>query len=149
MIYTSRFSNPELKSEQYTVVGIVRSLPKYKPKYEIAGNILDIAPTRALFSVYDRETFTTPYKKHLDKIGLERISAQIQAYLGIGKDVVLCCYEDVRKPHEWCHRLVFAEWWFEKTGCQILELQDGSPIKGICKTKTSVSQLPIQIKLQL
>lgn len=130
MTYTSRFSNPELKSGNYTVVGIVRGLPKFKLNYDLAGNIIDIAPPRTLFNVYDREIFTAPYKGHLDKVGLERISAQLQTYTELGKDVVLCCYEDVRKPQEWCHRLVFAEWWLEKTGCQINELQDDSPIKG-------------------
>lgn len=52
-----------------------------------------------------------------------------------GKDVVLCCYEDVRKPNEWCHRLVFAEWWYEKTGEKIEELPDPSPIPGVKKAK--------------
>ena len=153
MIYTSRFSNPELKSGQYTVVGIVRGLPKFKLAYNLAGNIIDIAPPRALFNVYDREEFTAPYKKHLDKIGLEKISAKLQTYLERGKDVVLCCYEDVRKPQEWCHRLVFAEWWLEKTGCQINELQDDSPIKDTressfyedFKKQTSKAQLQIQL----
>lgn len=129
MIYTSRFSNPELKSDKYTVVGIVRGLPKFKLGYELAGNVIEIAPPYNLFNVYDREAFTDPYKKHLDKIGLEKISARLQKYIALGKDVALCCYEDVRKPNEWCHRLVFAEWWLEKTGCQINELRDDSPIR--------------------
>ena len=129
MIYTSRFSNPELKSGKYTVVGIVRGLPRFRLGYERAGNIIDIAPTKELFNVYDREEFTAPYKKHLDNVGFERISAQIQRYADLGKDVVLCCYEDVRIPDEWCHRQVFAEWWLGKTGKVISELKDDSPIK--------------------
>ncbi len=129
MIYTSRFSNPELKSGKYTVVGIVRSVPRFKLGYERAGNIFDIAPTKELFSVDDREVFTTPYKQHLNEVGFEKISAQIQKYLTPEKDLVLCCYEDVRIPDEWCHRLVFAEWWFEQTGKAIPELPDSSPVK--------------------
>ena len=129
MIYTSRFSNPTLKSGKYTVVGIVRGIPRFPLGYEQAGNIIDIAPPKELFNVYDRKEFTEPYKKHLDKIDLEKISAQIQKYVAFGKDVVLCCYEDVRKPNEWCHRLVFAEWWLEKTGEVIPELKDDSQIR--------------------
>ena len=129
MIYTSRFSNPELKSGKYTVVGIVRGLPRFRLGYERAGNIIDIAPPRELFNVYDRNVFTAPYMAHLDSVGLERISAQIQKYVEYGKDVVLCCYEDVRLPDEWCHRLVFAEWWLKKTGEVIPELKDESPLK--------------------
>lgn len=129
MIYTSRFCNPALKSGDYTVVGIVRGLPKFPLAYKLAGNILDIAPPHNLFNVYDRTAFTAPYKAHLDSVGFQKISRQLQSYIDIGKDVVLCCYEDVRKPREWCHRLVFAEWWLEKTGVQINELPDNSPIR--------------------
>ena len=131
MIYTSRFSNPELISGNYTVVGMVRGLPRYKRKYKLAGNILDIAPPRELFDVYDRALFTPPYMEHLDKLGLEHISKELERFTALGKDVVLCCYEDVRKPDEWCHRLVFAEWWLKNTGQTIPELVDNSPIKGI------------------
>lgn len=137
MIYTSRFSNPELKSGKYTVVGIVRGLPRFKLGYERAGNIIDIAPTKELFNVYDRAEFTEPYKRHLDSVGIEKINAQIEKYFSLGKDVVLCCYEDVRIPGEWCHRLVFAEWWLENTGEVIAELKDESPIK-IKRGKVSV-----------
>ena len=62
-------------------------------------------------------------------IGFERISVQIKKYEELGKDVVLCCYEDVRQPDEWCHRLVFAEWWFKQTGEVILELPNPQPVK--------------------
>lgn len=134
MLYTSRFQNPELKSGNYTVVGIVRGLPRFKLGYERAGNIMDIAPTREIFKIEDRDEFAPPYKAHLDEVGFERISAQIQKYVELGKDVVLCCYEDVREPNEWCHRLIFAEWWFEKTGERIPELYNSAPIK--TKTKS-------------
>lgn len=134
-IYTSRFQNPALKSGKYTVVGIVRGLPRFQLGYERAGNIIDIAPPRELFNVYDREQFTEPYMAHLDRIGLERISAQLQQYFELGKDVVLCCYEDVREPNEWCHRLVFAEWWLKNTGKKIEELPNPAPVKSTKKHK--------------
>ena len=137
MIYTSRFQNPELKTGNYTVVGIVRGLPRFKLGYEQAGNIIDIAPPREIFHINDREQFTAPYMTHLDGIGVERILAQLQKYVELGKDVVLCCYEDVREPDEWCHRLVFAEWWFRKTGEIIQELKDESPVK--VKSKVAVA----------
>jgi hypothetical protein len=130
MIYTSRFQNPELKTGNYTVVGIVRGLPRFRLGYERAGNIIDIAPPRAIFNIYDKEEFTKPYMAHLDEIGVEKISEQLQQYTALGKDVVLCCYEDVREIGEWCHRQLFAKWWFEKTGEVIAELKDESPIKG-------------------
>lgn len=137
MIYTSRFQNPELATGNYTVVGIVRGLPRFRLKYERAGNIIDIAPPRELFNIYDREAFTPPYEAHLDRLGVGRIEAQLKKYLDMGKDVVLCCYEDVREPDEWCHRLVFASWWMKRTGQVIPELKDDSPIKGKKPTASS------------
>lgn len=134
---TSRFSNPELRSGQYTVVGIVRFMPRFPLAYPVAGNIKEIAPPANLFHVYDRGIFTAPYKEHLNSIGVENISERLQHYAAFGKDVVLCCYEDVRQPDEWCHRLVFAEWWLEQTGEQIVELPDFSPIRTPRKSRRS------------
>lgn len=37
MIYTSRYSNPELKTGNYTVVGITRGAPKFPLRYTLAG----------------------------------------------------------------------------------------------------------------
>jgi len=133
-LYTSRFSNKELESEKYTVVGVVRSMPRFPVKYMISGNITQIAPPGYLWNENDRDRFKAPYYRHLEKAGYPLIGAIIRTYLENGKDVVLCCYEDVRKPNEWCHRLVFAEWWYEKTGQKIDELPDPSEIKGVKKT---------------
>nr|DAX35169.1 MAG TPA: protein of unknown function DUF488 [Bacteriophage sp.] len=139
-IWTSRFSNPELKSGEYTVVGIVRSLPRFPLKYTLAGNIMDIAPPRSLFKENNQQRFAEPYCRNLDRIGFAAIDAQICHYLAQGKDVVLCCYEDVRKgPHNWCHRIVFADWWLRQTGERIEELKDSSkfvPEPGFTPKKT-------------
>ena len=127
-LYTSRFGNKELETGKYTVVGIVRGMPRFPVKYKIAGNVIQIAPPRFLWHENNREQFREPYFEHLEKSGYSVIGTIIQKYLNDGKDVVLCCYEDVRKPDEWCHRLVFAEWWYEKTGQKIEELPDPSPL---------------------
>ncbi len=129
MVYTSRYSNPELKSGKYTVVGITRGAPKFPLQYRLDGNIIDIAPPGYLFNEYDRARFTPSYFRHMDKTGVTRIQQILKRYEAQGKPVVLCCYEDVRKPGEWCHRLVFAEWWLSRTGQLIEELPDPSPSK--------------------
>lgn len=128
-VYTSRYSNPELATGNYTVVGITRGAPKFPLRYQVVGNIMEIAPPGYLFGEYDRTRFTGSYFKNMDKIGVGKIHTLISKYLNLGKDVVLCCYEDVRKPNEWCHRLVFAEWWLKRTGEVITELQDPSTVK--------------------
>lgn len=135
MIFTSRYSNPELKTGNYTVVGITRGAPKFKLGYTLAGNIFEIAPPGYLFNEYNRERFTGPYFRHMDKVGVALIKRIFAAYelKAQGKPLVLCCYEDVRKPNEWCHRLVFAEWWKARTGETIEELPDPSPNKWLPK----------------
>ena len=59
-----------------------------------------------------------------------------------GKDTVLLCYEDVRKGEsDWCHRTMFAKWWFERTGEVIAELPDPSTPKiSKAKMKTDAMQ---------
>ncbi len=129
-IWTSRFSNPELQTGNYTVLGIVRGLPRFKLKYQLGGNIIQIAPPRYLFHEENREVFTKQYFQYMNSQGIEKIELLLDIYKSNGKDIVLCCYEDVRIPDEWCHRLVFAEWYEEKTGgIKIEELSDPSAIK--------------------
>lgn len=140
MIYTSRYSNPELKTGKYTVVGITRGAPKFPLQYRLDGNIMDIAPPGYLFNEYDRARFTPAYFRHMDKAGVNRIAQILRGYEAMGKPVVLCCYEDVRKPNEWCHRLVFAEWWMSRTGEVIEELPDPSPNKWLPKAESVESR---------
>lgn len=128
-IYTSRYQNPELSNGSYTVVGITRGAPKFPLRYVLAGNIIEIAPPGYLFNEYDRTRFTRPYFANMDRVGVAKIRSILNQYLVLGKDVVLCCYEDVTKPGEWCHRLVFAEWWKARTGETIEELKDPSTYK--------------------
>lgn len=128
-LYTSRFSNKELETGNYTVVGIVRSMPRFRVKYQINGNIFQIAPPGYLWNENDMDRFREPYFKHLEKTGFDVLNEKIQSYVNLGKDVVFCCYEDVRLPNEWCHRLLFAEWYEKKSKIKIEELPDPSEVK--------------------
>lgn len=56
MIYTSRFSNPELKSGDYVPVRISVGAPRWKVGYEIAGTIKELMPT-GLRQIEDVEDF--------------------------------------------------------------------------------------------
>lgn len=127
MLYTSRYSNPELATGNYTVVGVTKGKPKFPLKYQLAGNIIEIAPPGYIWNENDRKKFTVSYFRHMDRIGVRTIASILARYEAMGKDTVLCCYEDVRKLDEWCHRQVFADWWFSRTGELIDELRDPSP----------------------
>ena len=74
---------------------------------------------------------------------LVRGRSELVTDLSFNKDIVLCCYEDVRIPDEWCHRLVFAEWWQARTGMVIPELQDSSTCKSGKKPEAPQKQMTL------
>lgn len=126
MVYTSRYSNPELKSGDYTAVRISVGVPRWKLSYKITGVIWDLTPGD-LRKIQDIDEFRPLYYDKLEKIGVDKIREQLQYYESFGKPVVLLCFEDIRKGcYNWCHRNVFASWWFSKTGEIISELKDDS-----------------------
>ena len=129
MIYTSRFSNPELKSGNYTAVRISLGSPRWQVGYDIAGAIEELMP-RGIFGIEDREEFHQRYFERLDSFGVNRIRERLQAFEAMGKPVVLLCFEDIRKGDwNWCHRNMFASWWMKQTGEVIQELKDESKFK--------------------
>ena len=104
MVYTSRYSNPELRTGKYTAVRISLGTPRWNIGYNLDAEMPDLMPFGLLhkFELYEDE--------------------------GMGKDVVLLCYEDIRKgPNDWCHRRTFADWWQQRTGEVIPELFDPTP----------------------
>lgn len=129
MLYTSRYQNPELLSGDYTTVRISLGTPKWSLGYIIDVVMPDLMPYGLLDKYPAYEPFKQAYFQQLDQVGVERIAAQLNCLESYGKDVVLLCYEDIRRPEVWCHRQAFAEWWEGKTGVNIPELPDPSPLK--------------------
>lgn len=126
MIYTSRYSNKELQKGIYTAVRISIGTPKWSLGYNLAGEIKDLMPW-GLKDIQDIDVFRPKYYERLNRCGISRIRNQLQYFEQFGKDVVLLCYEDIRKgPHNWCHRNTFADWWLQMTGEVIPELKDES-----------------------
>lgn len=129
-LYTSRFFNPELKKCIYTTVRISLGTPKWSLGYTLNGEMKDLMPFGLLNKYEMYEDFKKEYFQRLNRIGVSRIRAQFDDFAKFGRDIVLLCYEDIRKgPEEWCHRTAFAEWWQSKTGATICELPDPTPIK--------------------
>lgn len=127
-IYTSRFSNPELRKGIYTTVRISLGTPKWDVGYKLSGELKDLMPF-GLLNKYERyEDFKREYFMRLDRVGARRIQTQLDSFARHGQDIVLLCYEDIRKgPENWCHRTAFAEWWKLRTGEPIGELFDPTP----------------------
>ena len=129
MLYTSRFANPELKTGDYTPVRISLGAPRWRTGYTLAGAIKELMPA-GLRQIQDIEEFSLKYYKRLDSFGVDVIKKQLQYYESLGKPVVLLCFEDIRKGGDnWCHRTLFAKWWYARTGEIITELKDNAKYK--------------------
>ena len=128
MVYTSRYSNPELKTGKYTAVRISLGTPKWPIGYNLDAEMKDLMPFGLLGKFERYEDFERAYFERLDQKGVQRILSQLQRFERLGKDVVLLCYEDIRKgPDDWCHRRTFADWWLKNTVEAIPELFDPTP----------------------
>ncbi len=128
MVYTSRYSNPELKTGKYTAVRISLGTPKWPIGYNLDAEMKDLMPFGLLGKFERYEDFERAYFERLDQKGVQRIFSQLQRFERLGKDVVLLCYEDIRKgPDDWCHRRTFADWWIKNTGEALPELFDPTP----------------------
>lgn len=128
MVYTSRYSNPELRTGKYLTVRISLGTPKWKLGYELCYEMPDLMPFGLLNKFDTQEEFEPAYFARLDQKGVGKIRYQLERLENSGKDVVLLCYEDIRKgPDDWCHRRSFAKWWEKKTGQVIPELFDPTP----------------------
>lgn len=124
MIFTSRYSNQtQLTDPRYIKIGITLGKPKFALRYQVDATIKELAPSGAMFHIYDRKVFTEQYFTRMNKLGVKGVQELLEPYVEEGKDLVLLCYEDLRKPGEWCHRQVFAEWWEKETGVRIQELE--------------------------
>lgn len=119
-IYTSRYGNKELaKREDLAKVGITVGTPRFKLAYPVSY-VRMLAPA-GLREIHDRAEFEPRYFAQLDALGVDAIRGRLAEVAG-GRDVVLLCFEDLAQPGKWCHRRVFADYWFEKTGEAIAEL---------------------------
>ena len=130
MMYTSRYTNPELTAnpDKYSVVRISVGYPRFL-KYKLAGTLKALAPV-GYHKLTDKKEFRRRYVEQLETLGVEQIEQMFKEYEQEGKTIVLCCYEDVRKGGEnWCHRTMLADWWEYKTGETIEELKDPTAYK--------------------
>ena len=91
MIYTSRYSNPELKSGKYTTVRISLGTPKWNIGFHLDAEMPDLMPFGLLGKFDTESAFRPAYFKRLDRIGTQRIFKQLQRLEANGKDVVLLC----------------------------------------------------------
>lgn len=125
LLYTSRYqahekiaANPHLIALGFTV-----GHPRWKLKYQLAGNLKELGPDAA-WKDRDRDTFHDYYMRKLDNLGVEKIGAMLfeKIVTAGAAGAILLCFEDLEKEGEWCHRRMFADWWFSQTGQRVEEL---------------------------
>ena len=126
-ILTSRYGNKELRNDGYYPVGISIGKPRFKTGYEIREQCYALAPKGYMLKM-EYEPYREAYFKKLEEIGADKIIGIVQRMderaQEEGKTLVLLCYEDLRKPDQWCHRTLFAEGWQKMTGEVINELEE-------------------------
>jgi hypothetical protein len=120
---TSRYADftPAMGVPVQTSIG----RPKFPIRYDLTEEVRDLMP-RGLFGKDLSETeFTARYRGRLDKIGVDRLRRQFDAISRRhgGERLICLCYEDVHAG-QFCHRRIFADWWQERTGQVVPEVED-------------------------
>ncbi len=142
-IYTARYGNKTLRGEGYYPVGISIGTPKFPLGYELREQCYALAPKGFMLKM-EYEPYCEAYFKKLEDIGTDKIIGIVQRLdrkaQEEGKSLVLLCFEDIRKPEQWCHRTLFAEWWHRKTGEVIEELEEAEPLKQPKKAAMSAEE---------
>lgn len=131
-IMTGRYSNKELRNDGYYPVGISVGKPRFSTGYEIREQCYALAPRYDMLKL-GYEEYKAEYFKKLDKIGVDKIIGIVQRLDAKAqeedKKLVLLCFEDIRKPENWCHRTLFAEWWLAHTGEVIEEMPEADALE--------------------
>lgn len=134
-LFTGRYSDAETVAFVEAgglAVRITLGHPRFALKYTLAGTCMSLAP-KGLKDVADDAEFERLYRERLDGFGVERLRRELSAIAApFSREndparLVLCCYEDLRKPDEFCHRTVFGAWWQERTGEKVEELGGAAP----------------------
>lgn len=120
-LFTSYWSNPELRKVHAAKLCISRGVPRWPLPFRYRrANLL--APSRETFALQSDEAFEREYLRELDEAGAEKIAAmlaRISREEG-GGPLVLLCWE---RPGEVCHRRTFAQWFEARSGQEVPELQ--------------------------
>lgn len=82
-----------------------------------------------LLHIKSRDAFAQRYLARLDQAGAAPIEARLTniADRHRGLPLWLCCFEDLSKPGEWCHRTLLAEWIEERLGIAVIEINSPPP----------------------
>jgi hypothetical protein len=118
---TSYYQSKKLDPKKHLVVQTSVGNTRWGTQPEWESEL--IAPPESILGMA-QTPYTRAYIAHLEKIGVEALRAELKELNeAAGKrEAVLCCFEALKKPGQFCHRRIFAWWWHTETGETIQEL---------------------------
>ena len=120
---TSYYQNKALDAKKYLVVQTSIGAPRFGTMPE--WYMETMMPPEAILGL-QVTPYTEAYIAHLEKQGVEQFKnefVELEAEAAkTGREVVLCCFESLKKEGQFCHRRIFADWWLRQTGEVIPEL---------------------------
>ena len=124
-MFTGRFNSKLVNEEEYTIISIANTLPKFNLPYKVSLQYQVIAPDwKAWNARTNQRLFDLYYRMQLETIGFDNIFPYLQSLRKCGKPLLLLCHEDLRNKRNLCHRRLFAKWWEGYTGIEVPELDD-------------------------
>jgi hypothetical protein len=97
-----------------------RGVPKFWPAAERFPAVDELMPDGWMLGCDDAGKVERGYRGKLDRIGLERIAARLDAIAAeCDVPLALCCFEASRED---CHRAWAAAWLREQTGLTVPEI---------------------------
>jgi hypothetical protein len=123
---TSYYQNKALDASKHLIVQTSNGHPQWGIQPEIA--LHSLKPPLALMGAdIPVDVFAERYRIHLDTVGVEQIREELkqlnEAAAKTDREAILCCFESLKKEDQHCHRRMFADWWFEKTGETLAEFK--------------------------
>lgn len=116
-IFTSRYANPDLVNRPDLVkVRISIGGPRFKLGYNIDYTMPHLMPSggmvkRVHLGLFSEDDYRRAYIDRLEIVGLAAIQRDFATIYGEQPgDIVLLCFEDLRRSGAWCHRTMAARW---------------------------------------
>jgi uncharacterized protein (DUF488 family) len=99
------------------------SIARFPPKWYTGARYLPLAPAPDMLRIRDWEEYRRRYREEvLAALDPDKVLQDLEA-IGAGHDIVLLCFE---KDRAHCHRGLVAEWFFERKGVVVPELEPES-----------------------
>ena len=130
-LYTSYYASKLIAPSGLVPVRTSLGHPRWKLPYDLSERCPLLMPMRSMLGL-EEAAYRERYRELLDHRGLDQIAAELVAISDKhgGADLVLCCFESLRKPCEFCHRRMAASLIEERTGLAVPELGGLPPAQG-------------------